>query len=206
MKEVLTVACVSLLAFSTSLAADHRSPKAEYEARTLMRGVPAPKAGTDDCTDPTEVGSPLPYSDNGDTTGATSTVNSIPISCNGFYTTVPGPDHIYMFTVGASNDLTLTATPSNNDYDTSIYVLGTCGDGSTCVGGSDYCFAVNTLGNPCGQDAAETVSLSGLAAGTYYFYVDSIYAPGSTNNRDSGPYTVAISGTLPVRLIEFEID
>jgi len=205
MKKALILICLIGLAGGAVLAADYYATKADYRAGIMTPGAPAPKAGTDDCTSPTGVGATLPYNDTGDTSAATSNVDSVPISCNGFYTTVPGPDHIYMFTVGTGNNLTLTTSTSDNDYDISTYAVSTCGDGNTCVGGSDSCFAVNTLGNPCGTDATEAFSLSGVAAGTYYFYVDSFYSPGNPDGRDSGPYTVDITGTLPVQLIEFEI-
>ncbi len=158
--------------------------------RTTRRGIPN-QGGT--CAVPAVIPS-LPFADTGDTTGLTNTVGtvgngvtgcgSITIS-NGL---VGGPEVVYSFTVGVGNNLTFLLTPTSLDpvnfpYDPAIYVLGTCGNGATCSNGADA----------NGDNLSETLTVSGLAPGTYYFYVDSFY---TVNVRRQGPYTLSVSGTL----------
>ena len=39
---------------------------------------------------------------------------------------------------------------------------------------------------------------------TYFLYIDSYYPPG--HFRASGPYTLQVTGSFPVELIEFTVD
>ena len=164
----------------------------------------------------------LPFAQSCDTTGAASEIDEIcgnqpgDIPCTfpgvtvcSTYTQVLGPDHIYTFTVGLANQLTFALTTPDDNYDPSIYITSVCGDGATCVTGSDECFARANLGNPCGVNSDEIIGpvvLPVMGAGTYYLYVDSWYAPGNPNGYEAGPYTLDATGQLGVELIEFTVD
>lgn len=163
-------------------------------ASTVKRPLRA-LAGADTCPG-TPITLPLPFNDTGDTSVATTNdVGSNDVSCASLLPspTDPGPDQIYSFTIlGPGNGLTITVTNAGL-YDTSIYVLSTCGDGTSCVAYSD-----TIPSNP-----TEVITLPALAAGTYYLYIDSWY---STNPADGSPrfdlaraqgaYTVSIDGSL----------
>jgi hypothetical protein len=162
--------------------------------------------------------SSLPYSDSDDTTGNVDDNGLAP--CQPLFTTVPGPDLIYQFTVTNENSLTFTVTPGDNKYDPSIYILSVCDDFNSCVVGNDAMFEGNPetfrscqpasgsggSGTPCDYDiqcpvADETCQAHPitLPAGTYYFYVDS-FCPDEgcpdPPGRNHGPYTLSVTGTL----------
>jgi hypothetical protein len=126
--------------------------------------------------------------DTGTTVGAPDSVTTLPLGCNGSYTNVAGPDVFYELDVAAGNSFTVTVTPTG-PYDTSIYLMApTCGDGADCENGwgaDDF-----------GAGGAETLSLSGLAPGTYYLGVDSFYGAGDPGGREAGNYAVTVSGSL----------
>ncbi|MEM7051358.1 MAG: hypothetical protein AAF604_16930 [Acidobacteriota bacterium] len=198
---------VAVLMVAMGVYADlYYDSKADY--RNGIVAGETPPAGTDDCSSPTVIPGVGPggmFSDGGTTVGNTDTVGTVPIGCNGNYTTVAGPDEIYTFTTGGGNNATFTVTTSDANYDPSIYILTTCNDGTSCVAGSDDCFAANAGGNPCGAVSDETIGPVALAGATqHFFYVDSFYAVGGT--RDDGPYNLTITGPLPVELIEFTIE
>jgi hypothetical protein len=212
-KAVAFVFVAVLLCSATAVTmADYYATKADYRAGKLTEGTPiAPKGGgggADDCTSPPEITGPLDFNGNGDTTGAASDVDTIPIACNGNYTDVPGPDHIYTFTAAIANQLTFTLTFFNDTATTEIYTTSLCGDGNSCVtsAASDDCFARSSGGNPCGANSDESFGPIVLPAGTYFFNVDSFYAPGNPSGRDVGPYDLLVQGMLPVELIEFSVD
>ncbi|MFN2633302.1 MAG: hypothetical protein ABR610_07810 [Thermoanaerobaculia bacterium] len=156
-----------------------------------MAGLLSPQQGGT-CATPTIIGS-LPFNDTGDTTGVANTVSAVGTGAGCGSITfssgqVNGPDLVYQFTVGTGNNLTFTLTPTSPDpvnlpYDPAIYVLMTCGTGTTCLGGADS----------AGDNQAETLNVSGLAPGTYAFYVDSFY---TANVRRQGPYTLNVTGTF----------
>ena len=199
---------VALLAGSAY--ADHYATKADYRIGKITKSeTVAPRAGSDDCSAPPRIiGNP--FEDGGDTTGATNTVGQIPVSCNGNYDIVPGPDHIYLFSVPDSNSLVFTATTPDDDYDLSIYVISACGDGLTCLTGAaaDDCFARNAGANPCGAVSRESFGPVAFAAGDYFFYVDSFYVSPNALGRDSGRYDLRVEGgpLVPVELLSFTVD
>ena len=149
-------------------------------------------AGGDTCASPTLISS-LPFNDSGNTTGAADDIRIT--GCPGFLS-MPGPDLIYKFTVFSGSDLTFTLTPSgpNPTYDPAIYIRTACAQTSgTCVASSD----ANLSGG------SETIHVTNLAAGTYYFYVDSLYeSDGAGGCVDpgfcEGPYTLTVTGTFGV--------
>jgi len=174
---------VSLILLSISLIATGASAPVSPSAVA---------AGGDTCASPTLISS-LPFNDSGNTTGAADDIRIT--GCPNFLS-MPGPDLIYTFTVFSGSDLTFTLTPSgpNPTYDPAIYIRTACAQTSgTCVASSDTGLA----GQP------ETIHVTNLAAGTYYFYVDSLYeSDGAGGCVDpgfcEGPYTLTVTGTLGV--------
>ena len=200
-----------LLAFAAvllngSTVADHNATKADYNAGKLTPSDPLPKGSGCSCQDAlVGIRPPSPFNFNGDTTGSLNTVDTLPLACNGNHTVAPGPDDIFSFT--AAVICTFEVSTNDANYDPSIYLLSTCGDGSTCPAGlgSDSCWAVNAVGNPCGANSTESFSTQGAPAGAHFFYVDSFYAPNVPNGRDSGPYTLLV-GCIPVELLHFTVE
>jgi hypothetical protein len=138
-------------------------------------------AGGDTCATATPIPS-LPYSDlSGNTIGATDNIRIT--GCAGI--SLEGPDVIYAFTVFAGNNLTFTLTPTDPEYDPAIYIRSACAQGTgSCVARTDVGFG----------GEAEVLTVSGLAPGTYYFYVDSVYPEGDVAGQ--GHYTLSVTGTL----------
>jgi len=137
-------------------------------------------AGGDTCATATLISS-LPFNDSGDTTGATDDIRLT--GCAGL--SLPGPDHIYVFNVLSGNNLTFTLTPLDAEYDPAIYIRTACPQGAgSCVARADAGVG--------GQ--AETINVSGLPSGTYYFYVDSAYGKGEVPAE--GRYTLSVTGTF----------
>jgi hypothetical protein len=140
--------------------------------------------GGDTCAAATVIAS-LPFNDSGDTTNATNQSIFLNSTCAaGGPISRPGPDVIYSITVGIGNSLTFTVDPSAN-FDAAIYILSTCGNGSTCIQAQDSGI----------QDVAETIGPISLPPGTSYFYVDSVWDP-FKEGPDHGPYTLSVTGTL----------
>jgi Bacterial pre-peptidase C-terminal domain len=142
-------------------------------------------AGGDTCATATTIAT-LPYNDNGDTSTATNQILFLNTTCAGLgMLSREGPDRIYSFTVTSGNSVTITVTPSAS-YDVDIYLLGTCGNGNTCVHESDSGI----------EGQAETIGPVTLAPGTYYLYVDSVYP--IDDKLGSGTYSLSMTGNLGV--------
>jgi hypothetical protein len=140
-------------------------------------------AGGDTCASPTAIAS-LPYNDMGDTSTATNDSLFLGATCTGGGAGGrEGPDRIYSITVAAGNSLTIQVTPAAT-YDVDVYILGTCGTGSTCVSEKD----TGAEGVP------ETLGPITLSPGTYYLYIDSIYP--IEDKLGSGTYALSVTGTL----------
>lgn len=164
--------------------------------------IDSPTGVTDggSCTSPAPVQiTSVPYSDTGTTVGKTDIISTLTAGCSD-YATVAGPEAVYSFVAGAGANLTFTVTPdSSTDYDTAIYLVKTCNSGTaagSCIAGADAYYL---------PGEAESFSVSGLTNGTtYYLHVDSYYS--STSTYGSGPYSLTVSGNLPVSLQDFSID
>ena len=146
--------------------------------------------GGDTCGSPTPI-STLPFNDTGTTVGmANDSTNLLKFECFGAQgggNDRPGPDVFYRFTIfGPGNSLTFSLTTTSNSYDPAIYVLSVCADLATCVNGADAGFG----GDP------ETLTVSGLAAGTYIFGVDSSFSVGDPGNNEEGPYALTVTGNF----------
>jgi hypothetical protein len=149
--------------------------------------------GGGSCATPVEIGS-LPFSDAGDTCGATNTVTNYGGTC-----TLPfsyaGEDEVYRMVVGAGNNVDFSATlgPAG---DLALFLVTTCGNGATCVANSQ-----DAIGPGAGP---ETIAATSYAPNTYFLYVDSYYDAGTTGS--CGTYTLNVTGTLPVELLNFNAD
>ncbi len=104
----------------------------------------------------------------------------------------PGPEDIYQLNLGAGNNVAFSADLTGSTGDLALLVLGTCGDGTSCVANS-----ADLIGIGVGP---EVIAAASYAAGDYYVYVDSYYAVGQAGN--CGSYTLSITGTLPVELLD----
>jgi hypothetical protein len=139
--------------------------------------------GGDNCGSATQILS-LPYNDTSDTSTATDSGIFLSTTCTGGGAgSREGPDLIYSIVVSSGNSLTFQVTPSAN-YDVDIYLLGTCGTGSSCVQEKDTGIEGQT----------ETLGPVTLQPGTYFFYVDSVF-PGD-DKAGSGTYSLSVTGSL----------
>ena len=104
----------------------------------------------------------------------------------------PAADVIYQISIGASPSATsIVATPSFA-FDIAIGLTSSsCSAFSGCTAYVDA----------AGSGSSEALSLSGIAAGTYYLVLT-----GTTGLATCGPYTLAANGTLPVQLQGFSIE
>lgn len=189
--------------------ADRRTP-GRPPATLVAPGAPA---GGENCATATVMAA-LPFVDSDDTLGNVDDVTTLAGQCAD-YTQVNGPDLVYSFTVSAGNSVAFQVTPTNATYDPAIYVLGACGNGATCVIGADACFRGGVATQPpacLDGDADEDIPALTYAAGTHALYVDSFYAAGASCSGQgsvqcgAGPYTLTVSGNLPVDLHRFEIE
>jgi hypothetical protein len=170
---------------------DRRAPAPTPAARA--RPTPAPAFGpittldgSDTCTAPPVIAA-LPFNDTGTTSGknnstGNSTLKAACAQTTGLLSRL-GPDVVYSFTIlGPGNTLTFTVTPGAT-YDPAIYVTTNCFVLNSCVDGSDQTFNGQT----------ETLTVSGLPAGTYFFSIDSSLDP--TEDPDaSGSYSLNVIG------------
>ncbi|MGB0134498.1 hypothetical protein, partial [Dokdonella sp.] len=188
MKTKILVAVLANFLVVGAASADQFLTKADERNNIVSPGAPEVFAGGDTCATAPNINA-LPFSDSGTTVGATNTVAALQAGCSD-YTAVNGPDQIYTFTTTAGASVAITLTPTTATYDPAIYVLSTCGTGTTCVTGSD-----STLGG-----AAETINAFAFAPGTYGLYVDSFYAAGAGCGGQGGAlcgdgaYDISVTG------------
>jgi hypothetical protein len=223
MRSLLLLPAAVLCFVGSSGAADetHFATKADARAgrRTpgpAVRTPPPldPDAGGENCGTATVIAAPLPFTDSDDTTGNASDVGLLPEGCSN-YQIVDGPDLVYSFTVGAGNSVAFTVTPTSATYDPAIYVLGTCSDAATCVVGADACLRSGAASQPAScldGTADEDLPAQAYAVGTHAVFVDSFYAAGASCSAQggvqcgAGPYTLTVTGSLPVHLQRFEVE
>lgn len=161
-------------------------------------GQPAPPAesGSDGCPPSIYVVEPMPWSDSGDTcSGFTNTVTTYAGAC-----TLPfpygGEDTIYELTLGAGNNVDFSMDLTGSTGDLVIFILSTCGDGTTCIVNSQ-----DAIGPGAGP---EVIAAAAYTPGTYYVYVDSYYNAGTAGS--CGIYSLTINGTLPAELVDFSAE
>lgn len=180
------IAAVGLL----SAPAKARSDVDKQIGGTVFVPVQVSGAGVDGTITEDDVnGAPIV----GDTTGGVNSIPSIPLACNtDNWTLTAGVERVYQFTPGSGANLTFVLTSLDTAaYDPFVYILATLGDSSSCVIGSDDTPSVNA---PSITYAAFTPDQP------YYVYADSYWS------SDAGPFSLAVTGTLPVSLQEFSID
>jgi len=150
----------------------------------------SPMAFAITCASPGPTIPTTPFNGAGNTCGAADEFGQ---ACSGSVFAA-GPSNIHQLNVGNANNFTVSVTPSGG-YDVFIAVIGPgCGPAAPCVADAD----------DAGPDAAETVTVTGATPGTYYLLVDSTAA--AAGPLGCGPYTVSVTGTLPVELQSFSVD
>jgi len=146
--------------------------------------------------------SALPFSDATlDTCAGVAAINDYAnMTCNSLM--YPGPELVYEILVGAGNSaITMTLTPAAADM--GIFLVGTCGVGTSCIAFND------AIGGGVASDISQTNPAGAdmipapLTPASYFIYIDSYYAMGANS---CGGFTLDITGTLPVELLSFEID
>ena len=126
------------------LGTDASSGNAQAAANSRAVTPLAVTAGGDTCAAATVIAT-LPYDDTSDTTGKTDQGLFLNMTCAGAgAVSREGPDLVYTFTVGTGSSLTFTLMPSAS-YDATIYIVGNCTSGSSCVVESDTGIEGQTL-------------------------------------------------------------
>ena len=157
--------------------------EAQSPTATSATSFSAPaRSGVDTCPG-VSVGS-LPFADSGTTCGLADTLSSYTGSCT-LFGSYPGEDAIYEITLGESNMVGFSLDLSGSTGDLALALIGTCGDGTSCVSNSF---------EDIGVGVDEIIPAASYSAGTYYLYIDSAIAAG--NPGSCGSYTLSITGTL----------
>ena len=156
-------------------------------------------AGGGSCATPVNI-TALPFSQAGNSCGGTNNINDYdsPACLANLAFPYPGPEDVWAITVGAGNALNVSASLTGSTGDLALFLVGTCGSGTSCIATSQ-----DAIGAGEGPEQIDPADMSGLAAGTYYVYVDSYYGTGAAS---CGTYTLSVTGTLPVSLEAFSID
>ncbi|WP_257388788.1 hypothetical protein [Tahibacter caeni] len=189
------VLAVALALLSVSAGAANRS---DSNFVTDPGRVITTPLGGGSCPSPPGITS-LPFSDSGTTCGSTNSITnySAAVCTANLNFPYPGEDEAYAITVGASQSLDISADLTGSAGDLALFLIGTCGNGASCLATSQ-----DAIGVGAGPETIPTVS--GLAAGTYYVYVDSYYDAGTAGS--CGTFTLNVAGTLPVALQSYSID
>lgn len=188
------LAALTLTLLSTTAGAASRSDPGFVSNPSRVAPI---AQGGGSCPSPPAVTS-LPFSDTGTTCGATNSITNY-TSCAGLPFPYGGEDEAYAITVGASQSLDISADLAGSTGDLALFLIGTCGDGGSCIDTSG-----DTIGVGAGPEVFDPTPITGLAAGTYYLYVDSYYDAGTAGS--CGSYTLTINGSLPVSLQSYSID
>lgn len=141
----------------------------------------------------------LPASPAGNTctSGATNTITNYGGTCaTALPFPYPGPEDIYQFNAGAGANIAFSMSLTGSTGDLALFILDTCNVAANCINQSQ-----DAIGPGAGP---ETIAATAYAAGDYYVYIDSYY--GGTDPARCGTYTLNVTGTLPVELLEFKVD
>ncbi|HEX9639210.1 MAG TPA: hypothetical protein VGB99_16875 [Acidobacteriota bacterium] len=194
MSKIMHNLCwVALVAFAIDAGAAER-------ANPANNGTPwvPPAQGDDNCPGANIV-DPLPFLDGGNTCTATNSLGgwggagacTLPAG-PAFY---QGEDVIYQFSVGPGNSLTFDLPAFAGDLVLAIFSI--CGDGNSCEANS-----ADTIGSGAGPETIGPISFT--PGTTHYLYIDSYYQAGTQNS--CGTYSLEVTGTLPVELLEFTVN
>jgi hypothetical protein len=187
---VAALGFVSLAAVAE--AADRSAPSFVWNGSPVAD--PIITGGGNGCP-PGEIIASLPFSDPGNTCDNSNTITNYTGTC-----TLPfpygGENAIYQLTLGAGNAVAFSADITGSTGDLALFLVSTCGNGATCVANS-----TDLIGPGVGPEAIASAS---YAPGTYFLYVDSYYNAGSAGS--CGTYTLSVTGTIPVELMEFGIE
>lgn len=152
------------------------SPQATGEGAfhfSLRRGRPA----NDNCSSPTVIeANRLPFSSSDTTFGATNDLNP-GVPCLRSNQSASGPDVIYQFMSGSTENYDVTVTPRGN-YDVTVYIVTDCATGSGC-----------SSADVGGGGVAEQVRRVLNAGTTYYIVVDGFQG-------DAGDFTITLRPTV----------
>ncbi len=191
-KTTLLLALLALVAFAPAVDAQSARTDGTFVYDPSAQPKP-PEDGDDDCPPSTIINS-TPFNDTGDTCGNTNTITTYSGTC-----TLPfpygGEDQVYGLTVGGGANINISADLTGSTGDLALFIVGTCGDGSTCVANSQ-----DSIGPGAGPE--EILGFS-AAVGNYFLYVDSYYNAGSPGS--CGTFDLDVTGTIPAELVEFEI-
>ena len=159
---------------------------------------PSPPAGGQCSTPPPTIAS-LPFTDSGDTCvpGTLNAVTTYGGACTLPFP-YPGAEHIYQLDYGTGNSVGYSMSLTGSAGDLALFLVSgnTCGDGTTCTANSQ-----DAIGPGVGP---EVIAAAARPVGHYFLYIDSYYAIGAPGA--CGTYTLNATGTLPVELIEFDVN
>jgi len=161
-------------------------------------GIPAsePEVGSDGCPPAAFISGSLPWNDTGDTcAGFTNGSGNYAGTC-GLTFAYGGEDVVYEMTLTAGNSVGFSMDLTGSTGDLALFILGTCGDSSTCIVNSQ-----DAIGPGAGP---EVIDPANYPAGTYYVYVDSYYAAGTAGS--CGIYDLTVTGNLPAELVSFSAE
>jgi hypothetical protein len=157
-------------------------------------GGETPNTGGENCASPPTQISTTPFVDSDNTCGNINDLTIYTGTC-----TLPfpygGEDLIYRVDLGTGNNVGYTADLNGSTGDLALFLIGTCGDGNSCVVNSQ-----DAIGPGVGP---EIIAPAPRPNGDYYLYVDSYYDAGTPGS--CGTYTLTVSGTLPVEMIDFSV-
>ena len=153
------------------------SPQANGEGSfhfALRRGRPA----NDNCSAPTVIeANRLPFNGSGTTFGATNDFNP-GVPCLRSNQSGTGPEVVYQFTSGDTQNYDIRVTPIGN-FDVTLYVVTNCASLSSC-----------SSADVGGNGVAEQVRRVLNAGTTYFIMVDGFQG-------DTGDFTITLTPTIP---------
>jgi hypothetical protein len=159
------------------------------------RQAPPQRVGGEDCsTPPTQIAT-TPFVDTDDTCGNINDLTSYTGTC-----TLPfpygGEDLIYRIDLGTGNNVGYSADLTGSTGDLALFLIGTCGVGTSCVDNSD-----DFIGPGVGPEIIAPINRSN---GDYYLYVDSYYDAGTP--ASCGTYTLSVTGPVPLEMLDFSVN
>jgi hypothetical protein len=192
---------LTAVALAVALPLAAATPKNRSDRDFVRQNVgPVPPAGGQCSTPPPVVPGPLPFNDTGNTCtpGSPNAVNTYGGICGtNLPFPYPGPEHIYQLNLGTGNNVAYSLSLTGSTGDLALFLVGSaCGTGTNCVAHSQ-----DAIGPGVGP---EVIAAAPQAPGSYFLYIDSYYAIG--NPASCGSYTLTATGTLPVELLQFDVN